>query len=439
MKLEVIKSYTLAILVGISFLLTFSLWSYQSNSPYLEEEGLVNEEEIDLGGTTVTKKSIVQPTSIIFNKYDNYFGFSDPGEREDLYHDIQTWVLYNFRVTDANGAPNEGPQVELTFPDALPMEIIPSIFTVNNTAEIDMPENMFFQRMFISLKSNNNTLTFIFLSTDGKTQVKADVNNTQKRELLNDYMVKLTGLEEYTMIDDPGYPIYIPMNPVDITKYYLDSAIIAPDVMKNILFLDPAEVVENVSDDNEIWYQDGQRSMRVFKNKLSMEYINSQETVYNPMSVTDLLDKSINRINSYKGWTDDFRLESVSTAQNNIRFQMYYDGYPVFNPDNLTIIEQRWINDEVTEQRRPLYQITDPYPESFKLESGNELIKYLKSHQTYNLTKIEDIQVGYRLYSMESLGNSRTLTLMPSWYVKMDGEWLQVTIDSENVNRKGVS
>jgi regulatory protein YycH of two-component signal transduction system YycFG len=438
MKLESIKSYTLATLVGISFLLTFSLWSYQSNSPYLEEERLVNEEEIDLGGTTETKKTVVQPSSLIFNKYDNYFGFIDPNQREDLYHDIQTWVLYNFRISDANREPNEDRQVEITFPDALPMDIISSIFTVNNVDEIDMPENVMFKRMFISLKSSH-TLTFIFLSTDGKTQVKADVNNTQKHELLDNYMTSLSGLEEYTKIDDAGYPIYIPMSPIKITKYYLDSVEIEPEVMKNIMFLDPSEVLENVSDDNEIWYQDGQRSMRVSKNKLSMEYIFPQDTAYNPMTVMDLLEKSINRINSYKGWTDDFRLESVSTAENNVRFQMYYEGYPVFNTDHLAIIEQSWINDEISEQRRPLYQITDPYPESFTLESGRDLINYLKSHTSFDLAEIQDIQVGYRLFHMENLGNSGTLTLIPSWYIKVNDEWQPITIDNENINRKGVS
>src|SRR5690606_34954317 len=207
MKLEVIKSYTLAILVGISLILSFSLWSYQpkeddEKSILDEKEELLNEEQINLGGTEETKKSLVQPTQLIFEQDNNYYGFSNAVNRQNLYEDMTSWVLYNFRISDANGRPNVNRQVEIIYPDELPMNIIPNLFTVNNSEQVyNLAENFSFQRLYITFKSVHS-LTFNFLSTDGKTQISADVNNAQKHDQLLNYLTTLEGLEKYVMLEE---------------------------------------------------------------------------------------------------------------------------------------------------------------------------------------------------------------------------------------------
>jgi len=441
MKLEVIKSYTLAILVGISLILSFSLWSYQpkeddEKSILDEKEELLNEEQINLGGTEETKKSLVQPTQLIFEQDNNYYGFSNAVNRQNLYEDMTSWVLYNFRISDANGRPNVNRQVEIIYPDELPMNIIPNLFTVNNSEQVyNLAENFSFQRLYITFKSVHS-LTFNFLSTDGKTQISADVNNAQKHDQLLNYLTTLEGLEKYVMLEEKEFPIYLPVNPIQAIGYKGSMSKLDPEILKNALFQDPLEVHSNVSDDMEIWYQDSVRLMQVFEDRLNMTFIHPQETLsYNPITFIELLDQSIATINGYKGWVQDYNLESINTM--NIRYQMYYRGYPVFNHEGLSIIEQKWVNKELEEHRQPLFKIINTVPEPYTLDPGKDIISYIKESSNYKISEIEDIQVGFRLgYSIETEEFIR-LSLTPDWYVKINGQWEPIVMDEEH--RKGVS
>lgn len=440
MNVEVIKSYTLSILVGISLILTFSLWSYQpTNEKTINNDLLDN---TDLGGTVESEQSLIQPNLIIFNDYGNYYGFSNPIQGKLLYEDMQEWVLYNLRVTEANGRPKEGEQVELIFPEALPIQLIQSMFTLNSSDELLLMENMFFQRMYVTFKANNS-LTITFLSTDGKNQIRADVNNTQKHDLLENYMNTRDGLIDYMVLEEAESPIYIPRYPVEIAKYSGTITNIHPNDMRDALFVNPSEVIVNQSYNNELWYQDGQRTMHVFENEISMEYINPQDTVYDPMGIMDLIDESIARINGFKGWIHEFQLEDIDPSQNAIRYRMFYNGFPVFNNEFLASIEQAWSyngrNYELTEHKGPLYKEYNLFSENYVLPSGNDVISFLKEESHYKISDIEDIRVGYRLTHQKPIAEENgRITLTPEWYVKIGGEWVQLILE-DDLQIKGVS
>jgi regulatory protein YycH of two-component signal transduction system YycFG len=443
MKLEVIKSYTLAILVGISLMLSFSLLSYQpidKDAKLDDEDELLNEEQINLGGTEESRKSLVQPTQIIFDINDTYYGFTSPVNRQILYEDMTSWVLYNLHISEANGPPNHENQVEVIYPDELPLAIVPSLFTVNDMEQVNNIEGDFsFQRLYITFQSDHS-LTLTFLSTDGKTQLIAEVNNAQKYNLLLDYVSTLENLEEYAMLEKEKSSIYLPAGPIKALGYKGLMSKLEPEILKNALFKDPLGVYETKSIDNEIWYQDSLRLMQVFDNGLNMSFIHPQETQnLNAVTFLELFDQSIAKINGYKGWVQDYNLESINLM--NIRYQMHFRGYPVFNYEGLATIEQKWVNNELEEHRQPLYRISSPVSDqTYQLDSGEAIISYLKDNPTYELEKVEDIQIGYRLgyqITTDEYAEAITLSLTPGWFIKIEGDWVQVNLDEEQ--RKGVS
>lgn len=438
MKLEVIKTYILAILVGISLILSYSLWNYNPDKETLEEEQLLDPNELDLGGTTETRNSLVVPSQMIFSKYENnYFSFSNPEESTKLFKDMTSWVLYNFRITEANGRPNvtQGYLVELIFPEALPMDVIPYFFTVNNPDEFLVPENGSFERVYVTFNESEQSMTFSFLSVDGKTQLRADVNNAQKYDLLYSTISNLTDLEEYTMLESEDYPIFVPIEPSNLMKYDLRIKKLPYSVLKNALFLDPSAVIENVTADQTLWYQDGPRSMQVFNQESSirsMEFIYAQAT-RNPMTAIEILDKSISEINGFNGWPNQYHLENIDTLYNDIQYLMYYKGYPVFHPDNVTMIEQRLTSTEIIEHRQPLFSISYVVEgEEYRIPSGKKLINWLKGEDSiYSLADIQDIKIGYRLTPLSDIA----ISLTPAWYVKVHDRWQQVNLD-DNLPRK---
>ncbi|MUK88164.1 hypothetical protein GMD78_07120 [Ornithinibacillus sp. L9] len=433
MKFETIKTYVLFLLIGISLLLTFSLWSNELDGDYLSSD-VLNEEDFNLGGKELSKREIITPSNIIFEKYHHYYGFSHPQDSLALYRDMQSWVLYDYREAEANGRPNDNNQVEIIFPMELPMEIVPSLFKLNDDDDEDLMPSWSFQRAFITFESSK-TLTIQFLSVDGREQVKFDINSPTKHDMLMDYITNLEGLIEYTVLQEKEMPIYFPNGELTMStrSYAFDTV----DSLKlvNALFTNPKEVITNPRG-SETYYQDGQRTMMISEDKRSMEYTNPQETSYDIISPIELLDNSITNINEYKGWINNYRLQSINTAENIIRYQMYVDAYPVFDHNSvLNIIEQQWRNNGLYQYSSPLISLNNSYPslEEVTLPSGREISHAIKSNDKYNLDDIRDIQIGYRIYVTEKT----IVKLEPAWFIDINGRWEEVSID--DTHSKGVS
>lgn len=429
MKLESVKTFILTILVGLSLLLTFGLWTYQPNYELLYDTSYVS--EVDIGGNEETKKDIVEPSSIIFHKNEQYLGYTDPLDGQDLYKDMQTWVLYDLNISEANGAPADKYQAEITFPDAIPLEMLPSLFTLNEE-DIPLP-GWSFQHIFITFNQASTSLNVQFLSIDGRKQATAVIDNTDKYDLLWSVISEVEGLSEYTLFEPTGNPIYLPKNEVELNRRSLAVKGIDPNMLVNALFNNPSLVKTNYG---EAYYTDGQRGMRVLQDGRSMEFINPIHSNYEKMDPADLLNSSISNINEHKGWTDEYKLDLIDKSTNSLRYRMRYSGYPVYNDTGLSVIEQKWRDQDLYQYRRPLFSLNNSLGgDLVKLQSGNDVIYFLQNNSKYEVDKIKDIQVGYHLSYLDNVSHS--LTLEPAWYMNYKGHWQEIDMDDDEALYKG--
>lgn len=420
MKFETVKSFILTILVGVSLLLTFSLWSYQPNYKPFYNSSYIN--EVDLGGTEETKKEIVRPDSIIFHKNHSYFGFEDPTYQQRLYEDMQSWTLNDFRIREGNGRPTNDLQVEVIFSDALPMEIANSLFKFNK--EVSLP-SWSFKRMFITFNEESLSLKVQFLSLDDHEKAEAVINNSKVYEQLWSHISSLKELDEYILYEPNYTPIYLPANKVEMTRRSLAVKSVRPNMLVNALFSNPSVVSLNIG---EAYFSDGQRGMRVLQDGRSIEFINPIEANYERVDPVDLLDNSIMNINEHKGWTNAYKLEVIDKSINRVRYRQQYEGYPVYDSNNLTIIEQQWRNRELYQYFRPLFSLDNSLgSDPVELPSGNAIVDYLKNNSNYNSDKIKDIRVGYHLVYLDN--TSYSITLEPAWYMNYNEDWKELTID----------
>lgn len=430
MKIETVKSFVLAILVGVSLLLTLGLWSFQPNYKYLDN---MDYAEADIGGEdNVSKKDIVEPKSIIFHNYSRHYGFSDPKDRQKLYQDMQSWVLFNFETSKANGPPDDDYQVEMVFPDELPMAMVDKLFTLNEEAVLP---DWSFQRVYITFDTHDSSLKIQFLSMNGDQKASAIVNNSQKYDLLWTYVINQRGLSEYIPFDKSDSPIYIPKQPQGMNQLKLTVTEIDPDKLVDALFSNPQIVRRNISNVGEVYYSDTIRGMRVQGKGRSIAYFNPLNTNYERMSPMDLLDISMKNINEHNGWTGDYNLEELRPSTNFVRYRMYYDGYPTFN-HKLSVIEQEWRNQDLYKYQRPLFSLNGPPGNSsVDLQSGNDVI-YLLKNSDYNLDNIEDIRLGYHVVYDDS-DLSYYLTLKPAWHMKYNGNWQEIRFDDSPQHKGG--
>src|SRR5699024_12539346 len=92
----------------------------------------------------------------------------------------------------------------------------------------------------------------------------------------------------------------------------------------------------------------------------------------------ELLEQRNDNINEHRGWTNDNALEDISASQSNVKFRLKYNGLPVFDLNNLTLIEQKWEAQELYEYNRSLIRLTHGVNSAEKtLPSGVELINYI--------------------------------------------------------------
>ncbi|MDY0404144.1 two-component system activity regulator YycH [Virgibacillus sp. 179-BFC.A HS] len=427
MKLEVIKTYILIILVGMSLLLTFNIWSYKPNSGlmYDKQGHYVNENDYYIEGKEQTKRDVVVPNEIIFHHLQKNYAFKDPKNSEKLYKNMHDWTLYDFKIRDLQNVPNEKYQIELRFPTAMPMGVINSLFHFNDN--IDTGAIGSFKRMFITFNPEKLVLRFHFLSLDGRKEATAVVNDATKFEYLWETISNLKGMQELISVGPEKSAIYFPRNPVSMEQHTFSVNATNPKKLVNALFNDPSLVKRNMSNEKLAYYTDGTRQMKISQDRRIMWFTNPSQTEIHRMTAYELLDKSIENINEHRGWTGKYYLDSLDTADNNISYLLHYDAYPVISAIGLTTIEQRWRNQELYQYSRPLFSINNSLlSEPVKLPSGEEIRNYVKKN--YHIDNVTDLRIGYRLKFQKEDTAADILLLEPAWFIKYNGNWNKIDL-----------
>src|SRR5699024_3882956 len=118
MNYEMIKSYLLVILIGVSILLSVALWTYQPNYEQFEDPDYVN--EVNVRSEEYEIRDIIARTAIVFNDNKRAIGFSRSRDGEAFNESMQTWEMYDIEERQSNGAPNDRRYVETIFPPEIP-------------------------------------------------------------------------------------------------------------------------------------------------------------------------------------------------------------------------------------------------------------------------------------------------------------------------------
>ncbi|UJL46377.1 two-component system regulatory protein YycI [Virgibacillus sp. NKC19-16] len=426
MKLETVKTFILVILIGLSLLLTFGLWNYQPNYETQNQSSVIN--EVDIGGSgDETISTIVEPSEIIFHANNQHFGYSNPSDLLNMYQDMQSWEMSNFETSETEGRVEQNYEVEVIFPEDLPMEIVNQIFTFNEDIE-EFP-SWSFDRMYFTFDEETASLRVEFVSIDGRQQARAVINASDHYRQLWNTITSREELSAYVLFDEGESPIYIPEE--SKTMEQLSAVAISgvhPNNMVNALFPNPSLVSESntsVTGSGESYYSDAQRGMTVEQFGSSMEYINPQSTGGTQSgTAVELLDRSILNINEHNGWTEDYKLTDLQSSAGHVGYRMYYLGYPVFNNADLAMIEQEWQNQALTKYTRPLFLLNDTLDShSVELPSGNDVIYFLQNRLSpnYELGNIQDLELGYRMTV-----NRDYVSLEPTWYMKYNEGWYAI-------------
>jgi len=432
MTWENAKTLILIVLIGISLILSLSLWSSPNYGQLISNDSTVN--EVDLGGGKETKGSIIEPTEIIFHVNEDYYGFINPADRQTLFQNMSSWEITDFEIEETVNIPDNAYMVELVFPDAIPASLLNSLFHFDE--EITLP-SWSFRQILITFLPDSKSLRVHFPSIDGRDQAVAYITDSEGYDALWTYINTPDAdvVRSYLSLEETPYPVYVPEGSVRMAGKSITFNKIDPELLVNVLFTNPSVVSQSFSSEiGETYFTDGQRGLRVFQDGRRMEYVNPYSEDSTVMSPDNLLDESIYHINGHNGWTDEYHLMEIHPDQQSIRYKMYYEGYPVFNRSYLATIEQAWGSQQLIEYHRPLFKLRDTLSEAMvDLPSGRSVLSYLRNNPDYDAENIQSLQVGYRLNYQSS---NQYIGLEPGWYMKYNGSWRLLSLDHLS-NREG--
>ncbi len=431
MRYEQMKSIVLTLLVVISIVITFNLWTYQPDYEPIEKNdtydiAISDKKEI---------KDLILPYKVLYHQADQTYGTNSDIETNRIMKELATWNLSPLtELTDSltpadfmklvHGQNN----VEIIFPDIVPFSIMRNVLKFEEKA---LPANEF-NRIIISMKEDNNaesgTIYFVNYDQTDKTVYQATVSTQYLSDFYNDFFLKARKYPSYFRYDlTDSRAIFLPEETTELYsyKYYIDLIDIGN--FRNALFSNPSVVRGDMTE-----YTDGTSIMKIHSESKTLSYINPSEEAIGLGDPAKLFQRSVDYVNEHGGWTDKYRYFSMSSLEQKIVYRLFLQGYPVFNDNNMAEISQIWGNEKVHQYQRPYFSVflgLPSEPEEIQLTSGYTALDFLLADEFINKEYVEDIAIGYKLSRDPQFNDQKVIIFEPAWYYKYSGLWIRLPLE----------
>ncbi|MHC0039349.1 YycH family regulatory protein [Pseudoneobacillus sp. C159] len=440
MTYENMKSLILTILVLGSFYFTWNLWTYQPKYETIEKSHYV--EEVSIGEKREMKK-IIKPDIALFHMGERHFGTETTSELEQIIRLMSQWEIdevknYTNKVEDFHELVHGDGNVEIIFPDGVPLPIYKNVLTFAN--EKSLPQFRF-DRIVINMKQlQKESSPLYFISYENKQVYSGYVNSSQ-----------IMNFNESIFKHADEYPTYFAYEPrkeriiflpesermMMMYKYYPDF--LESEKFKEALFPDPSFVQKSFIPEGEE-YTDGSSKMNIFNKDYLLFYVNPVEESEFIGKSSEVLQRGIDFINEHGGWTDPYRFVWMDEWNQQITFRLYTsDGYPVFNESGMSEMIEVWGRTDITKYLRPSFTLNLPLRSEMvevQTPSGRQILDFLKNQKDFQMELLQDLRLGYKME--KDAKQPRLIVLEPAWFYRYNGEWGQVRLDYLRGERNGL-
>ncbi|KUP09998.1 hypothetical protein Q73_00215 [Bacillus coahuilensis m2-6] len=437
MKYETVKSIILTVLVFLSASLTFALWTYQ---PRLSS---LNDTYIDISIAEQKEISdIIRPYKIVYHDEDVSRGTVEQRDIDLHLEEFKNWSFFDVNEvyprmdkTNFYDLIHGAGMVEIEFPNLVPLTTYTNVLNFSDEEEMDYFD---FDRMVIdtNLEDSAEYMTVYFVNYQQGDVVESHVNRSFYEAFADVFIKGRRAYDDYTAIElNEGRKIFIPENGVKMRELtYLvsfgknsSSEQSYVELFKKALFSDPNGVrPDTIQSGKE--YSDGTSKMEVNETTNMIQYVDPQEEGYLVTTRPELIQKSLQFVNEHDGWTDDYRYVDWNQEQQKITYRLFQNGYPVFNDNRMTLMTQKWSNNQIYIYERPYYNITDNIPppkEQETLPAGQDVFEVVKKHPQFKEENVKNIVQGYELNKVAP----NTFAFEPSWHYQYGETWYKVDFD----------
>ncbi|MFC3886323.1 YycH family regulatory protein [Bacillus songklensis] len=418
-KYELFKSILLFLLVTISGILTWNLWTYQP--AYNEIE---NTEYIQQDITISPKRELedhIRPVKVLYHEEGQDYGSTSEEHITKWMTEMKKWSFYNFRNVSSSIPKQEflsfvhgKDSVEIVYPDEIPIQTFELMFQVN---EKSLP-SIYFDHVVLKPNKGQGVDAY-FIDYDHRKIYESSIKNLTREDLERINQGVKKEYDSYFPYKIKGIrTLFLPEGEIEINRIQYYTRKIETEKFRDALFSDPSYVKKKSSlSYSGDFYTDGSRILGVDSSINVMDYVNPAISNNRTMDSHTLLKRSFSFVNDHGGWTDAYRFASWNREEQEVVYRLYEDNYPVFNSQGMTEVFQRWGNNEIIQYRRPIYFFIklplDSYP--VKLPPGDEIIERIEEQQPeFNPSLLKDVVVGYELVQEDQ--ESKVVSLEPAWY-----------------------
>ncbi|MBM6616908.1 YycH family regulatory protein [Bacillus suaedaesalsae] len=435
MNFENIKSILLTLLVILSLVLTWSLWTYQPQLAEIKRPDYIRDVNIGFEKEPI---SLILPQQILFHKDHHTYGTMEGSEIRRIQSKLRQWSFDEFVDISARERDQyldfvhgqEG--IEVIFPTEIPIETFREIIKIEDK-EI---RNISFDRIIIPLNEGKDELPIAyFVSYEDQYIYQASLNNFSQTGFKTEIYNRAISYPKYISFKiDPFNTLFIQENSVQVNQLTYYSKSLSTEDFKDALFTNPSNVKRDIETVNEETYSDGSRALLI-KDGL-LRYINpTSESDEGIKSSGDYIQKSIDFVNDHSGWTDKYQFTNWDPNKRSTLFRLHINGVPVFHHSKLTSVYLEWDGTGLFDiYQRPLFKLhlpIDSETTKITLPPGQRVIDIIKSSPYVNIQKVKNITVAYQMTKDDT-----KVTVEPIWCIFENGDWKKVVFD--DTDTKGI-
>lgn len=429
--LEHVKSVALLLLIVLSLALTFTIWTFTPSLEMIETPAQV---EMTIGDKR-NADEVVRPIQVLYHHEDEVTGTFSQLEIETMLDTVQQWQISDVMLFEEEAGEevleqylHQPGRAVMYYPGAVPFPVFDVIMDITDN---NLPESTF-NRVVIEWGTVDNTDPVIYFINTGSGRIyKAQVSDSALAQFRSDYVEEAKSYDSY--VTDPRIgtlPVYVPKNPVEKTSYdYLFDQTATATLADAIMDSPSAEFAGDLQ--SQEYTDDTGAIMRELNSQKSVNYVQPKAETSDPAIPSDLVFDSISYINEHGGWTDPYVYFGMTSVNQQISYQLFFEDAPVFSDTTAASLDVEWGTDNGEEQvfrySRPTY-LLDSVAETniVELTSGEAMLDSL-TRLDQDLSTIEAVMIGYELTRSE---DERLITFDPAWYFKSNGKWTRLSEES---------
>jgi regulatory protein YycH of two-component signal transduction system YycFG len=439
MKYENSKSIILLILVLVSILLTWNLWTFQPNYETMEKSN--NVDEVSLREKQEVKK-IIKPDRALFHSKGEHYGTTNTEQLDKLVKELGQWDFYDVKnytnsVENINELIHGNGNAEIVFPADVPVELYRNVLKFGDKK---LP-TFNFDRIVINVENSEKENGFVyFVSTTNQQVYISHISATFLSNFNRNFFKNADQYPSYfTFNPSEKQTLFLPKNMTELMEYKYLPVTLNSEEFKEALFNDPSFVQKSFVPKGEE-YTNASSKMNINYDSHMLLYVNpTVDTNYAESSI-ELVKRSIDFVNEHGGWTDPYRYVQKDEDHHKITFRLYsLDGYPVFNDIGMSEIQEVWGRNEINKYVRPSTSLELPLRSEMRkvsIPTASDALNFLQHKKDFKMEQLEDVMLGYQM--VRDPKESRLILLKPAWFYRYNKTWSMIKMEDLEDGKHGL-